>query len=85
MRGLAMALLVAAAGCGTVSPADEVAEVAEQYCTCALPGNKMCVQQFEQFVTTVSDACSQCVFEHERRCASMQTDCTQLCLQQQVP
>ena len=65
--------------------ADEVAEVAETYCACALPGNKMCVQQFEAFVSSVSDACSQCVFEHERRCASMQTDCTQLCLSNQTP
>jgi hypothetical protein len=79
MRGLVMALLVAAAGC-TVSPQDEVADVAEAYCKCVLPGDKTCVSQFESFITSVSDACQQCVFEHQHRCASMQVDCTQLCI-----
>jgi hypothetical protein len=82
MRGLAIALVLA--GC-TVSPQQQVEEVAEQYCACVLPGNKMCVSQFESFVSSVSDACTQCVFDHEHRCASMESDCTQLCVRNQTP
>ncbi len=80
MRGLALVLLVAAAGCGGVSTQDEVEAVAEAYCNCVLPTDKTCVTQFEMFITSVSDACQQCVFDHEHRCAAMQTDCSQLCI-----
>jgi len=75
-------LLLLAVGCG-VSPQDEVDAVAQAYCGCVLPSDKMCVSQFETFITSVSDACSQCVFDHQHRCASMQTDCSQLCLSNQ--
>lgn len=83
-RGLALVLLCLAASCG-VSPQDQVDEVAQQYCDCVLPSDRTCVSQFEMVIMTVSDACSQCVFDHEHRCASMQSDCTQLCITNPTP
>lgn len=82
MRAFAVVLLLA--GC-TVSAAEQVEEVAVQYCACVLPGDKTCVTQFESFVSTVTDACMQCVDDHRHRCASMETDCTQLCVRNQTP
>ena len=77
-----LVLLCLAAGClpAPPTPQDQVDEVAQAYCGCVLPGDKTCVTQFETAITTVSDACVQCVFDHEHRCAAMQTDCTQLCV-----
>jgi hypothetical protein len=84
MRGYVMVLLLAAVGCG-VSPQDQVAEVAEAYCKCVLPSDTTCPAQVESSLTSVTDACVTCVFEHQHRCASMQEDCTQLCTTQQTP
>ena len=84
MRGLVLVLLVAAVGCG-VSPQDEVADVAQAYCKCVLPSDKTCPAQIEMALSSVSDACSTCVFDHQHRCASMQEDCTPLCTSNPTP
>jgi hypothetical protein len=75
-----IALGIAVAGCHATTPQEEVAQVADAYCTCVAPGDDTCVLQIEQaFSGGVPDECASCVYEHEKLCASLIQECTPLC------
>ncbi len=91
MRGLAVAWIVLAGlvwGC-TQTQQDEARSMCNVLCDCMAPPlpserrdcNTKCVSQFS--TTSLTDACTECVFEHANRCATLNEDCTPLCQQPQ--
>jgi hypothetical protein len=83
MRGLAVVLLV---GACALSPQSEVQDVAQAYCRCYEPGQQSCVDMVTQEIgNSVSPECSQCVFDDQRTCAAMISDCTSLCFRIVTP
>ena len=80
MRGVLLALGMSACVILKSTPADEAREVAREYCRCVAPTDDRCVDEIVAVVgASVDSACSDCVFEHERTCASMELVCTPLC------
>ncbi len=78
----ALCVVLALAGC-QLSEQAKVQDVAQELCACLHPADPTCVATVTKSLgSTVSDECSQCVFDNERTCAAMITDCTPLCLQQ---
>ena len=81
----ALCLVLALAGC-QLSPQAKVQDVAQELCACLEPADSSCVATISKSLgATVSDDCSQCVFEDQRTCAAMIDDCTPLCFQQTLP
>jgi len=78
MRGLIVILLL---GACALSPQSEQQDVAQAYCRCLQPGDASCVDMVTQELgNSVSPECSQCVFDDQRTCAAMLSDCTSLCI-----
>lgn len=77
-------LAIGLSACLRSTPQDEVREVAESYCRCLAQSDSKCVDELVSSLgTSVPLQCSDCVFEHERTCASMIEVCTPLCSRQQ--
>ena len=82
MRALAGVVLALAGGC-QLSEQSKVQDVAEEICACLEPADQTCVAQIEKDLgSSVSEACSQCVFDDQRTCAAMIDECDPLCIQQ---
>jgi hypothetical protein len=87
MRGLVGLFIVVAFGCHA-QPADETEDVCTIGCRCvsAVPGvQEQCTAACTQSGRTFPDACITCVFENAASCSVINSECEQLCLDQQPP
>lgn len=57
----------------------EVEEVSDELCRCLPVDDKCASEVASEIGPMVRPECSQCVFEHERTCASMIDECIPLC------
>lgn len=85
MRRIGVLVVVAALavlGACHLSEQSEAAEVAGSLCRCLEPDQPACAGQLEtELGSNVAQDCIDCVFDHERTCASMLDDCAALCIQ----
>jgi hypothetical protein len=89
MRRVGLVAVVALWGC-TQSPQQRAEIVSTTFCDCivgeGLPSAvQMCVTQLEATLSPVSDACFDCVEQHESTCASLLGTCETTCSQNPTP
>ncbi len=78
----ALWVVLALAGC-QLSEQAKVQDVAQELCACLEPADQTCTAMITKSLgSTVADDCSQCVFDDQRTCAAMVSDCIPLCFQQ---